>query len=409
MATRSRKEYVFRVSLPVWPYYKTESDVATTEFVRLTTKIPVPVIYAFDSNPNNTLGFEWMLMEKVKGMPLGDVWDSMDFHAKQSLTRIIAGWMAELSQFRFSKIGSIFMRYRCSRMEFYIGPLIHERLHEGDRLLYEIDRGPFQSLQHFYEAILDTSERYFNDLKDSGRHAREESVPTDSDTYKDSSHRDSILARADADDQNNEADNGFLENTLSTLPEDLQCYKAMLPDLCALLPPSKPLNTMLTHPDLLQANIFVDSAGAPIALIDWERARLEPLALVDVLPKYLDCDGESDAFYAPSKTTLTRKEILAHVVNPDRLASIRTNDELAYKKMMDRLQRTRLRAVYREELKRLKSPMCDAFNRDPQSFEQQLMRRVYWPENTENTHPTFWAIEHLGESYFDNSDWQMNN
>ncbi|KAM0801918.1 hypothetical protein BDR22DRAFT_796284, partial [Usnea florida] len=91
------------------PYYKIESDVATTEFVRLTTSIPVPVIYAFDSNPNNTLGFEWMLMEKVKGMPLGDVWDTMDFDAKQSLTRIIASWMAELSQFKFSKIGSIFM------------------------------------------------------------------------------------------------------------------------------------------------------------------------------------------------------------------------------------------------------------------------------------------------------------
>lgn len=412
VATRSRKEYVFRVSLPVWPYYKIESDVATTEFVRLTTSIPVPVIYAFDSNPNNTLGFEWMLMEKVKGMPLGDVWDTMDFDAKQCLTRIIASWMAELSQFKFSKIGSIFMRYRGSQMEFYIGPLIHERLHEGDRLLYQVDRGPFQSIQHLYDAILDTSDRYFNDLKDSGRHAREESVPTELDIYKNPSQLDSedaILARADADDQNNEAENGFLEHTLSTLPEELQSYKALLPDLCALLPPSKPLITMLTHPDLLQANIFVDSAGAPIALIDWERARLEPLALVDVLPKFLDCNGESDAFYAPSKTTLTLKEILAHVVNPDRLASIRARDELEYKELMGRLQRTRLRAVYREELKRLKSPLCNAFNWDPQGFEQQLMRRVYWPENTENTHPTFWAMKYLGESYFDNSDWQTDN
>ena len=412
VATRSRKEYVFRVSLPVWPYYKIESDVATTEFVRLTTSIPVPVIFAFDSNPNNTLGFEWMLMEKVKGMPLGDVWDTMDFDAKQSLTRIIASWMAALSQFKFSKIGSIFMRYRGSQMEFYIGPLIHERLHEGDRLLYEIDRGPFQSIQHMYDAMLDTSERYFNDLKDNGRHAREEFVPTESDIYKDPSQPDSedaVLARADADDQINEAENGFLKNTLSTLPEELQSYKALLPDLCALLPPSKPLITMLTHPDLLQANIFVDSAGVPIALIDWERARLEPLALVDVLPKYLDCNGESDAFYAPHKTTLTLKEYFAHVVNPDRLAKVRTKDESAYKELMGRLQRTRLRAVYREELKRLKSPMCSAFNRDPQSFEQQLMRRIYWPENTRNTHPTFWAADYLGESYFDDDEWQTAN
>ena len=412
VTTGSRQEYVFRVSLPVWPYYKVESDVATTEFVRLTTKIPVPVIYAFDSNPNNTLGFEWMLMEKVQGMPLGDVWDTMDFDAKQGLTRIIASWMVELSRIKFSKIGSIFMRYRESQLEFYIGPLIHERLHEGDRLLHEVDRGPFQSIQHLYDAMLDMSEKYFNDLSNSARHAQEESVSTESGIDKDPSRPDSedaMLTRADADDRKNEAQNGFLEYTLSILPEELQSYRAMLPDLCALLPASEPLSTMLTHPDLLQANIFVDNAGAPIALIDWERARLEPIALVDVYPKYLDWDGEDDAFYAPSKTTLTIEEIFAHVYNSDRLAIVRGRDELAYKELMGRLQRTRLRVIYREELKRLKSPMCSAFNRDPQSFEQQLMRRVYWPENTGNTHPTFWAAKYLGESYFDDSDGQADN
>lgn len=65
-ATGFCEEYVFRVALPIYPHYKLESDVATTEFVRHTTTVPVPIIYAFDSSPNNKLGFEWMLMEKVK-------------------------------------------------------------------------------------------------------------------------------------------------------------------------------------------------------------------------------------------------------------------------------------------------------------------------------------------------------
>lgn len=143
VATGLHQEYIFRILLPVWPYYKVESDVATTEFARHANSVPVPIIYAFDSNPNNKLRFECMLMEKVQGTPLNDVWHTMEFDAKQCLTRKIASWMAELSQITFSKIGSIFMRYRQSQMEFYIGPTIHERLFEGDRRLCEIDRGPF--------------------------------------------------------------------------------------------------------------------------------------------------------------------------------------------------------------------------------------------------------------------------
>ena len=37
VTTGFHREYVFRVSLPIWPYYKVESDVATTEFVRHAT------------------------------------------------------------------------------------------------------------------------------------------------------------------------------------------------------------------------------------------------------------------------------------------------------------------------------------------------------------------------------------
>ena len=97
VATGCQTEYIFRVSLPIWPYYKVESDVATTEFVRHATRIPVPIIYAFDSNSNNRLGFEWMLMEKVQGTPLNEVWKTMEFKKKQDCTKKIASWMAELS------------------------------------------------------------------------------------------------------------------------------------------------------------------------------------------------------------------------------------------------------------------------------------------------------------------------
>ena len=418
VAKRIHREYIFRVSLPIWPYYKVESDVATTEFVRHLTSIPVPTIYAFDSNSSNYLGFEWMLMEKVQGMPLSHVWDTMKFDTKQSVIRKIASWMAELSRFEFSKIGSIFMRYRQSQMEFYIGPAIHERLFEGDRLLHQIDRGPFQSIQALYNAVLDLTERQFNDPRHMVRHALKSSVSKESDIHeklpgRDVSHHthqlrpdseEAIMARADAEDQENEEACGVSEDIISRLREKLHRYRILLPKLCALLPASEPLTTMLTHPDLLPPNIFVDNAGVPVALIDWEKARLEPIALVDIIPRFLDEDGESDAFYAPPGKSVTNKEGSAQVYDYDSLASLRGMYEWTYEQVMGRIQRTRLRSVYQEELKRLKSPMCKAFNRDPESFEQELMRRVYWPMNPGNTAPDFWAEKYLGQSNSDDSN-----
>lgn len=186
--------------------------------------------------------------------------------------------------------------------------------------------------------------------------------------------------------------------TLSWLPDELQKYKIMSPQLCALLPATEPFTTILTHPDLLEANIFVDSANAPVALIDWERARLEPTALVSFIPKFLDEDGERDAFYVPSRTSVPEVEESFQVYDYEKLALARGMYESTYQAFMPRIRRTRLRTVYRDELIRLNSPLCKASGRDPESLEQQLMHRIYWPENPGNTSATFWAAKYLGES-----------
>ena len=114
---------------------------------------------------------------------------------------------------------------------------------------------------------------------------------------------EAVLARADTEDQNNIRVYGSSKHiSLSWLPDDLQKYRTMLPQMCALLPAAEPITTTRTHPDLLEANIFVDNANTFVALIDWERARLEPSTLVGFIPKFLDEDGEPDAFYVPSRT-----------------------------------------------------------------------------------------------------------
>jgi hypothetical protein len=47
------------------PRIKTESEVATMDFLRKYTNVPVPIVYHRDSNPYNRLGGEYLLMSKV--------------------------------------------------------------------------------------------------------------------------------------------------------------------------------------------------------------------------------------------------------------------------------------------------------------------------------------------------------
>lgn len=65
-----------RVSLPLDPYFKTASEVATLAVVHDRTSIPTPTVSAFDASFNNDLGFEWMLMERLPGQNLESAWES---------------------------------------------------------------------------------------------------------------------------------------------------------------------------------------------------------------------------------------------------------------------------------------------------------------------------------------------
>ena len=65
--------YIFRVSLPVDPYFKTTSEVNTRKMLREYTTIPIPETLAFDVSQQNVLGFEWTLMERMPGVTVEDM------------------------------------------------------------------------------------------------------------------------------------------------------------------------------------------------------------------------------------------------------------------------------------------------------------------------------------------------
>lgn len=97
------------VNLPVHPISKTNSEVATMNFVRQNTDIPVSQVLAFDDSSDNELGFEWILMERIPGRPLRSRWRKTPLHVKEALVKEIAKYQVQLFRQRFSAIGNLFL------------------------------------------------------------------------------------------------------------------------------------------------------------------------------------------------------------------------------------------------------------------------------------------------------------
>ncbi|KAJ8107902.1 hypothetical protein ONZ43_g6587 [Nemania bipapillata] len=101
--------FVMRVCLPVCPQTKTEAEVATLDWVRQHTHLPVPRVRAYDSSRNNPLGFEWVLMTKLEGTPLSAVWSSLTMRLKEYIVKEIAAFTASTFDQAFHDgIGSIY-------------------------------------------------------------------------------------------------------------------------------------------------------------------------------------------------------------------------------------------------------------------------------------------------------------
>ena len=103
-------QYIFRATSPVEPFYKTASEVATLSYIREHTSIPVPQVVASSSRADNELGCEWILMERVPGVALADVWSDMDLETKSRETKVIAGFLRQLWDIRgrFTGIGNLY-------------------------------------------------------------------------------------------------------------------------------------------------------------------------------------------------------------------------------------------------------------------------------------------------------------
>lgn len=107
------------------PCSKTESEVATLEYVRRNTTIPVAETIAWSSSADNEPGCEWCLLEKLEGVGLDTVWRKMPWNSKTKLVEDLTGFVSQLWFQRFEAIGSLYFsgaRKRCKRIHKLLRP-----------------------------------------------------------------------------------------------------------------------------------------------------------------------------------------------------------------------------------------------------------------------------------------------
>ncbi|KAL9120847.1 MAG: hypothetical protein Q9187_002596 [Circinaria calcarea] len=352
-----QKEYIFRLSQPVDPFYKTESEVATIELARHFTSIPVPRIYAYDSSFDNPLGLEWMLMEKVYGKSLGSDWIDMDNEDHKFLTKQVAGWQDELARLQSNRIGGVYLRWTETDLEFYIGPSTDFLFSRDRRSTYEVNRGPFMSLLAFYNAAL---EIYAQEMADPINKLSSEVLQRQDQTYEEfreakrakESRRKELAqiskeALRDWEEEENRKEYGPQSKWNRSTAFHLKTLQNALPRLCAVKTGLDFL-TCLSHPDISVENLLADSNGKLVALLDWERAEFEPLMFKTAYPPLLDSEDCSEAFDAPFDSSFQD--------TPENWRWLKEKQEYCI--------RTHLRDIYRQQLEELGSPLLACFQEE---------------------------------------------
>jgi aminoglycoside phosphotransferase (APT) family kinase protein len=123
---------VVRVAAPAFPKDKLESEVATLRFLAAHTHIPVPTVYAWNSDPSNPVGAEYMIMQKIPGVPASESWETLSMDVKERVVTQVADYLMEMFALRFDRAGSLYLS-STSESNIVVGPIVSTPFYDLSR------------------------------------------------------------------------------------------------------------------------------------------------------------------------------------------------------------------------------------------------------------------------------------
>ncbi|KAI9641581.1 hypothetical protein NHQ30_010394 [Ciborinia camelliae] len=327
--------FLVRVTLPVDPFNKTNSEVATINFVRQTTDIPVPQIIAFNDTDENELGFEWILMTMLPGGNLRTKWRKLSPDSKQNLVKQMARYQAQLFRHKFSAIGNIFITPESQLVGGNLSSSISSAgangtpqdsqpmtpaprqivsmfFFWGDHISQDVTRGPFTHSQDWLRARLTMA------LSDQERILH---TTTDEDEKEDAQDA-KILA----------------ERLLTLLPSVFPTPDSMSEEQATLF-----------HDDLSSRNILIDDDGTITGIVDWECVSALPLWKSCDVPEFLKGRQRTEEpdrkQYSPDDED-EENEPAADALDNEGINDLYWEHRLEY-------ETTMLRAVFRDEMQKI--------------------------------------------------------
>ena len=163
------------------PHYTTASEVATLEFVCVTIAFlqvtlpngsqvrnilgtPVPKVFAWNSRAqDNPVGAEYIIMEKLPGIPLDQVWAKLEIRDRFTIVKAIARYQKAWMSVSFTKYGSLYYaqdldehspqsplyidqyNVEVTNPWFAIGPSTGRGFIDEGRVDVDFDRGPCET------------------------------------------------------------------------------------------------------------------------------------------------------------------------------------------------------------------------------------------------------------------------
>lgn len=155
------------------PYLSTEprrltvaSEVATLDLVRA-AGIPVPRILQYSIDSGNSVGAEYIIMEKLPGRPLGDRWLTLSAKQRRKILTEIVKMEVKLFGIELPAYGSVYyeqdlpesmprvaMAEQTRLRNLCIGPYVDLAWWYRERASMILDRGPCELLVFFLSSFL---------------------------------------------------------------------------------------------------------------------------------------------------------------------------------------------------------------------------------------------------------------